>query len=131
GLVEQQERRPRQQSRDERQLLLHASGKRAGQPRAEPLQADPAEQVRRERSGFVLRQSVELRAQRQVLVDRKILVEAESLRDETEGGVGGASHRAGGRIEQARNEPEEGRLARAVRTDQAEELAPADREIET
>ena len=54
GLVEQQQLRPRQQRRDERELLLHSAGQRPRQPLAETLEADAREQIRgaRLRVGF-------------------------------------------------------------------------------
>ncbi len=128
-LVEEEERGARQERGDERELLLHAARERAREPRAEPVEADAGEKVPRARRGLGGRHGVEAGAQRQVLVDREVLVEREALRDEAERHVV-PDEAAGRRLEEARDDPEERRLAGAVRPDEREQLAARDLEIE-
>ena len=129
-LVEEEERRARQERRDERELLLHAARERAGEARAEAVEADAAEEVPRARGALGGRHGVEPGPQREVLVDGEVLVEREALRDEAERRRPSRDGAAGRRREEARDDPEERRLAGAVGPDEGEHLAARDREVD-
>ena len=92
---------------------------------AEAIEAHARQQVRRAGPRHCRRHVVELRAQREVLVDREVLVEAEALRHEAERADGRQSELAARRLQQARHQLEERRLAGSVRPDEREQFARA------
>src|SRR5262249_48141592 len=98
------------------------------------------EQLLRARRELRLREAVESRREAQVLEHRKLAVEAEALRDVADAGlqlghVGGEIVAEDPRLARLHLEapcdgPEERRLPRPVRPDDAEDLALVDREID-
>ena len=107
-------------------LLLHAARQRASQTAAEPLETNALQQVGGACPGNRIGHVVEPRPQVQVLVDREVLVEGETLRHQAERAHALHLNAAAGRLDQSGDEPEERRLARAVGTEQREELAAVD-----
>ncbi len=139
-LVEQQHARLVDQGAGEAELLLHAAGERAGQPVAERREIGEGEQALAARRAFGARHSEEVGVELEILVDREVGVEPETLRHVGEPGLDGlgVAHDgdavedgvAGARLEDPSEHAQRGGLAGAVGTDEAEELAGADLEIE-
>ena len=100
-----------------------------GEARAGSVEADHLEQPVGATFAVALGTLVEPRAQRQVLVDRQILIEPEPLRHEAR--LLAARHRSRRRRQDARDDAKERRLAGAVGTDQREHLAALDLDRES
>ena len=140
GFVQKQNLRMMQQGAHQRQLLLHAAGEIRGLALAERLHARHAEQALDQRLALGLRDPEQVGVEVHVLVDREIAVESEALghvADLILDGVELASHvvachpgLAFGGIQQAAQQAQRGGLAGAIRTDQAEDFAARDFEVE-
>jgi hypothetical protein len=126
GFVEQQQLGLREQCAYERELLLHAAGERAGEPRTKAIETDSRKQIGRARPGQRIRHTVQACAQVQILVDGQVFVEREALRHQAERADTADLHAAAGRANQVRHEPEERRLAGAIGAQQREQFAAFD-----
>ena len=129
-LVEKEEVGARQEGGDERELLFHPAGERAREPVADAREPD----ARKERGRAPLRLGVRDRVhpgpEEEVLVYGEVFVEREALRHHAEGAPLLDAEGSARRREEPRDDPEEGRLSRAVGADQGEEFAPLDDEID-
>ncbi len=124
--VEQQKLRLRLQRSHERELLLHPARQRASQTAPESIHTDAREKIGGARLRSVIRNTVQLRPEIEVLVNGEVLVKREPLRHESERERAIDIHGAGRRLQQSGDDAEERRLPRAVGTDDAEQLALLD-----
>src|SRR2546427_4244795 len=139
-LVEQEERRPREERVGDRELLLHAARERAGGPPGEGGEPRAREQLAGARAELPLHHPVEARREAQVLLHREIAVEAEGLGDVADARLERRHVAAqivaedgclrGLDLEQPRQRAEERRLPGAVGPDDAHDLAPLEHEID-
>ncbi len=134
-LVEHQQLRRVHERARERELLLHAAREARREPVAERRHAHAARAARRA-CRRVVAHVVDLGEERDVLVDAEVAVEREALRQVADparraraaracGSRPQVVTRAGVGLEQAEHHAQRGRLAGAVRADQAEHLAAA------
>ena len=79
-LVQQQQARAGQQRAGQAELLLHAAGQLARQPRGEWRQAGEAQQPRDARGAQIARHGMQVGEQVEVFRDAEVLVQAERLR---------------------------------------------------
>jgi hypothetical protein len=126
------------QGAGQRQLLLHAAGEAVRETAAERRQAQAVQQLVAPRPPVV--DAVDGGEEGDVLVDREIAVEREALGQVADpaaelgaspDGVDAAgAHRPAVRRQQSEDDAQGGRLAGAVRADQAEHLAALDAEAD-
>ena len=131
GLVEQQQPRRVDQRAGQPELLLHAAGKLARQPVGEGGQAGKGEQTFEDPLSFQPDHAPQIGVQVEVFLDGQIFVQPEPLRHVADrlpdaphaGGIEAADrHAPRVREHQRRQQPQQRRLAGAVRTDQAGHL---------
>ena len=129
-LVEEEEVGPRQERRDERELLLHPARERAREAAADAREPHPRKKGGRALARLAVRDRVHPRPEEEVLVDREVLVEREALRHHAERPALLDGDRAARRREEAGDAAEERRLSGAVGADQGEELPARDGEVD-
>ncbi len=129
-----------QQGTHEAQLLLHAAGELAGLAFAERLHAGHAQQFGQEPLALGAGDAEEVGVELHVFIDGQIDIEAEALghvADRILNGLGVADHVMAGHprltlagIQQAAQHAQRSGLAGAVRTDQPEDLAAGDLQVQ-
>ena len=139
GLVEQQDLGFVDQRARQPELLLHATGELAGKPVLERAEIREPEQTLQAGRALVPRHTIKVGVEVQVLEHREVGVKAEALRhigDPVLHRLGVAHHAealqvgvALGRTQHARQHPQQGGLAGAIGTDQAEQLTGTDGEV--
>ena len=131
--IEKQDLRAMQQRAHQRQLLFHPSGKAARQPVPKRFHAGHAQQLRCERRAFGAQNAEQIGVEIHVFPDGEVQVQAEFLRhiaDAVFDGlrfahdiVAGHAGAAFAGIQQAAEHAQRRGFARAVRPDEAEDLA--------
>ena len=138
-LVHEQQLRIERQRPGDRDALLHAARQLPRMPLGERLELDEAEQVGGPAAALVGRVAHDLERQLDVLGDRPPVHQdrAPGRPSRSRGPAGPAPaglplivDRAAGRLGQVADEPQQGRLAAAGRTDERDELALADRQVD-
>ena len=124
-LVEHEEVGTTEQGAGEQDALQLAAGERLQRPAAEPGDADAGERCLPLGGRMAVRQVEEA-----VDVDRQGRIDGEALRHVGEAQAGRARDPAGIGLDDAEHQLDQGRLARTVRADQADDLAAVQGEID-
>ena len=137
GLVQQQQARASEQRACESELLFHAARQIAGEAPRERAEVGEAQQLREALPARRGIQSAQVGVQVEIVEHREILVQPEALRHVTGLRLGGAAFgarratehldRPGSGLHQAREEADQSRLARPVRTHQPEDFPGRER----
>ena len=139
-LVEEQHARMMNECPHDEQAALHAAREAAHAVVFHIFELDIVQQLMDARFALAASHVVQTRVELHVLPDREVLVEIDMLRHDADqaldvlcmgaGVLPVIADRAGRRLHQECQHPDRRRLARAIRPEQAERLALADRERE-
>ena len=136
GLVEKQHARLRHQRAGQRELLFHAAAEASGEAVLEAVHVEHAQIAAAALRDFVRRHAAQIADVADVFGDGEIGIETEGLREIAGVRAGFARGtaenlgRAGGGFHDAREDLKRGGFARAIGSDQAEDFAVADVEVD-
>ena len=138
--VQQQQARAGQQRAGQAELLLHAAGQLARQPRGERRQAGEAQQACDARGAKIVRHGIQVGEQDEIFRDAEVFVQTERLRHITDRGMHRGCigrhvvvqhpHAAGAGAQQTGEQSQQRGFARAVRANQAGDDAGLDASVD-